>query len=174
VSRCRTSRCLRLGDGMSLNWNVTDVPDSVVWQTSVETEQPGDQWFKSEGGVWTRMNPTTDLLIWKTMSVDLGSIEEANLDEWLFRLKVLQGLNGPDGTVWEDGERAPWNLSMQDLVDHIGLRTNVARKTTLQWVKSIHPMYVKTKAGGFQEPRFTGAAARALVKAQEAVAEGSV
>ena len=57
---------------MSLNWNLSACPlhNDVLWDD--------DHTF------------ITESLIWATLAVDLGTINEANVDEWLFRLSVMQ------------------------------------------------------------------------------------
>ena len=66
-------------------------------------------------------------LIWETMAVDLGEISEKNLDEWVFRMAVMQTLrnriNDSFGPVTKDFLRP-----------YIGLFTNVADTTRAKFM----------------------------------------
>lgn len=81
----------------------------------------------------SKWHPVTDALIWKTMSVDLGSITEKNIDEWEYRLKVLRLMDGPE--FEHHGKKVC--LTREDLEMHIGLVTNVTTKSRKQWLARI-------------------------------------
>ena len=72
-------------------------------------------------------------LIWETIAVDLGSIEENNLDEWVFRCAVLQTLrnrlNDSFGPVTKDFLRP-----------YIGLHTNVANTSRTKFMNKCKDM----------------------------------
>lgn len=70
---------------------------------------------------------TADRLIWTTLAVDLGSITEKNLSEWVFRCAVIKILNNrindSFGPVTEDFLRP-----------YIGLCTNVSTTTRAKFM----------------------------------------
>ena len=71
-------------------------------------------------------------LIWATMALDLGSITEKNVDEWVFRLMHQKrlGLN----YTYIDDEVKP--AEVEGWVRRwIGLVTNVSSKPRKQWLK---------------------------------------
>jgi len=71
-------------------------------------------------------------LIWATMALDLGSITEKNVDEWVFRLihQKRLGLN----YMYIDDEVKP--AEVEGWVRRwIGLYTNVSSKPRKQWLK---------------------------------------
>ena len=74
-----------------------------------------------------------DRLIWETLAVDLGSIEEKNLDEWVFRMAVLHTLrnriNDSFGPVTKDFLRP-----------YIGLYTNVSKTTRAKFMNKCKDM----------------------------------
>jgi hypothetical protein len=148
---------------MSLNWNITKVPDSVCWIEHDGEGEPDPHVFaKHDDGVWRRLNPVTDALIWATMSVDLGRITEKNVDEWAYRLTIVQALYG---ARLQSSDGTPRPLSLQDVVDHIGLSTNVHTKGTAEWHRSVHRYFVKPKRDAHMVDsayRFTRAAAEEL------------
>ena len=69
-----------------------------------------------------------DRLIWQTMAVDLGSIKEKNLSEWVFRCAVIKILNhrihDSFGPVTEEFLRP-----------YIGLCTNVSTTSRAKFMK---------------------------------------
>jgi hypothetical protein len=101
---------------MSLNYNLTKIKnhDTVCFRIDSDGEE--------------RMRPVTNLLIWSTMSVDLGEITAKNVDEWLFRLKAI-------GLIYQ--EESQLKVTREQLVAHIGLTTNVfPNKTRAQFLKN--------------------------------------
>ena len=72
-------------------------------------------------------------LIWETIAVDLSSIEENNLDEWVFRCAVLQTfrnrLDDSFGPVTKDFLRP-----------YIGLHTNVANTSRTKFMNKCKDM----------------------------------
>ena len=64
-----------------------------------------------------RQTGNAENLIWKTMAVDLGSITEKNLSEWVFRCAVINILN-------TDIKSHP--VTEDFLRPYIGLYTNVS------------------------------------------------
>jgi hypothetical protein len=142
---------------MSLDWSLEKVED---WDSNCyikvglgdnaynQIEVRGsNHWFfekdemKKATSVKKCMNPITDTLISYTMSFDLGSIKESNIEEWQFRIWVTEQLQGSPIIVsrWND-ETGCWfnsSITVSDLRSHIGLSTNVANKTRNQWIKKV-------------------------------------
>ena len=69
-----------------------------------------------------------DRLIWETLAVDLGYIEEKNLSEWVFRMAVLKimrnRINDSFGPITEEFLRP-----------YIGLHTNVSTISRAKFMK---------------------------------------
>jgi hypothetical protein len=100
---------------MSLNYNLTKIKnhDSVCFSVNRDGEKT--------------MRGITNLLIWSTISVDLGEITAKNVDEWLFRLKAV-------GLIYQDENQM--KVTREQLIAHIGLTTNVfPNKTRAQFLK---------------------------------------
>lgn len=100
---------------MSLSWNVENVKD----HKEVCYDDTGS------------LSPVTELLIFTTMHVGLGSITEKNADEFYARMLIVHKLHDigimiPDGTE---------QLKPEDIRKHIGLYTNVSNETRAQWTK---------------------------------------
>lgn len=101
---------------MSLDWNVSHV---------LRHEQ---MCYRDDGS----LNPITEALIWKTLSVGIGEITEANAAEFIARLAIIEAIDG--FVIFEEGKGRP--ISEEEVVAHIGLRTNVfPALTRAQWLK---------------------------------------
>jgi len=98
---------------MALNWNISKCKD-------VEEIKSGQEWG------------TTHALIWATMTVGLGEISENNLNEFLFRLKVIEKTFGPL-LIKGPGETLCFTPEM--VRKRIGLSTNVSNETRSAWLK---------------------------------------
>ena len=66
-------------------------------------------------------------IVWETLvlysvAVGLGAVTEKNIDEWFFRLKVLELLHGP---AFRSGTGEPFDFGRSDVERMVGLRTNV-------------------------------------------------
>lgn len=113
---------------MSLNWSIEDIKD---WeQISMDAEKNGLEATK------------TNALIWATMSVDLPGITAKNVDEFYWRIKVLEQKSGP--FIWRyggEGEaattREAYEFTREDIERRIGLSTNVSTKPRIAWVSRI-------------------------------------
>ena len=64
----------------------------------------------------------TQTIIFGCMITDLGTITEANHEEWFARYKVINPSS---------------KITLENVHDHIGLRTNVINRSRLQWCKGI-------------------------------------
>jgi addiction module HigA family antidote len=78
-----------------------------------------------------KWHPVTDKLIWMTMTVDVGELTEKTVDEFYWRMRLLQLFDGPN-FQFVDGTDV--YLTMEDLRDHIGLRTNVITIDRKKWL----------------------------------------
>lgn len=99
---------------MSLDWNMTAVKDF-------------ENLHKSDDD-----RVVTDMLVWGSLSLDLGEITEKNIDEWLFRMKAFERVAG-QGQGIKDGRS--FNPGREDMERRIGMRTNVCTKTRKQFLK---------------------------------------
>jgi len=116
---------------MSLDYNFEDIKnfEDICYRPAIM--ENGEQ---SEDMV--QVSPITESIVWATMSTGLHKITEKNLKDWYIRLNVLSGLFGPPMQRIIDGERVGVDISIQDLITHIGLRTNAETYTEAQfWMK---------------------------------------
>ena len=114
---------------MSLNWNVADVAKS---ETICFYE------FERDGEQCRRLTQSTENLIFLTMVVGMGSITEGNYKEFYKRVALFERLRSPVRVKLNDGGKYvddPYTL--EDIRQHIGLRTNVSEEKPAAWRKRI-------------------------------------
>ena len=76
---------------------------------------------------------TADRLIWQTMAVDLGSIKEKNLSEWVFRCAVIKILNSNIHDTFGP-------VTEEFLRPYIGLCTNVISTSRAKFMNKCKDM----------------------------------
>lgn len=130
---------------MSLNFDLTAIPEAnrtviadhdkrnPFW---TEGSKPEHEFEYRKGD--TLMSPVTNALIWGTMFVDMGQITEENYEEFFARTALQEKLSGAylqesDG----EGNHKPRYITLKDVRDHIGLRTNVSFVKRPQWIKRV-------------------------------------
>ena len=79
-------------------------------------------------------NGLAKVLIFATMWVDLGEITEKNLDEWMFRLKVIESRGYlRSEKIGDEWRETP--IRREEVEGFIGLRTNVSSITRAEFKK---------------------------------------
>ena len=73
-----------------------------------------------------KINPLTDMLVWLTMSCDLGEITDGNYKDFYARVDVMQKLCG---AFLSNADGTDFVISEEEVKDHIGLTTNVMNKS---------------------------------------------
>ena len=97
---------------MALHWNIIKCKDE-----SIKSEK--------EWGV-------TENLIFMTMAVGLREISEENWKEFLFRLKVIEIVDGP---ILRKVDSKPAYYTPEIIKKRIGLWSNVSNETRSSWLK---------------------------------------
>lgn len=117
---------------MSLNFDLTSVKKNLGDERYNEVTTSPETRNAPEGQ--QRWHPVTDALIWMTMVVDMNEITEKNVDEWSFRIGIMQKVRG---TPEFAGGIGSFFITRKDLTDHIGLRTNVGNKSRSRFLAKI-------------------------------------
>lgn len=131
---------------MSLNFDLTAIPEEK--RTIIADHDKPNPFYqagksKPENEFDYRkgdrlMSPITNALIWGTMFVDMGAITAESADEFYARTCVQEKLSGCYLTeTGDDGERKERPITYQDVLDHIGLTTNVTTLTRAKWMKRV-------------------------------------
>lgn len=111
---------------MALTWDVTNIENykTTVWIPEPTEENPDA----------ARMNPVTEVLIFGTMSVGLGSITDKNVDEFAARFRIIEKLHGPMLSAKDEKDRY---VTDEEFIAHIGLACNVSNETRAQWARRL-------------------------------------
>jgi hypothetical protein len=124
---------------VALSWNLSkiDNKDSICWIEAPE-DIPGHGVKAGE----MVMNPITNALIWATISVDLPGITRENAAEFYARLRITECIFGAFLIRAEDenGKRPEGEaafITMNEVIDHIGLTCNVSPTSRTKWLKRI-------------------------------------
>lgn len=132
---------------MSLNFDLTAIPletrtivadhDKPNPYYRAGQSKPEDEFEYRKGD--KLMSPVTNALIWGTMFVDMGTITADNADEFFARTALQEKLSGAYLTETSDDGKVhkPRPITYKDVVDHIGLRTNVSTLTRAKWMKRV-------------------------------------
>jgi hypothetical protein len=90
---------------MSLNWDTTKCDEQAL-----DTDEAKE---------------VTKAIVFVTMAVDMGTITEANVGEFVERVRAYEKLRGTMMTTWDGEEMTDRPLTEEDIRLRIGLRTNV-------------------------------------------------
>ncbi|HIL26424.1 MAG TPA: hypothetical protein EYG21_03385 [Nitrospinaceae bacterium] len=108
---------------MSLNWNLKDIVDfeKVCWQE--------DQ----------SINPITEGLVFRTMTVSLGEITQKNANEfWERSFMASIGIGQkPISVFTEENGLSRRDYTLEEITKHIGLKTNVSNKSRASFMKDV-------------------------------------
>lgn len=119
---------------MSLNYNLTSIKQFDKLCYKRDNAVPKEQWTDNHG--WL-MNPITNGIIWLTIAVEMGEITEQNVNEFYWRMKFIEKFQQYKIliTTRKDGKPGRgFNPSLNDIIRHIGLKTNVSTKTRGQFL----------------------------------------
>ena len=76
-----------------------------------------------------RMNPKTTGIIMASSEIHLNHISPTNLLEWIYRLDSFFDAGKSYLSTWTTEGEVPIRLTLHDLRDHVGLRTNIRNWT---------------------------------------------
>lgn len=118
---------------MPLTWSLEDIKNykEVCWIDNDDDTR--------------RLSTVTETLIFATMAVRLGSITEANADDFYARLKIIERLDGPFMYKIEDGERKDMLFTPEDVQAHIGLACNVTSESFAKFLGTIRDQHKSYK-----------------------------
>ena len=126
---------------MSLNFNLSAIKDSekMCFETHIGTAEEMQsmvaqrtlvgcdwRWSDESQREVIRMHPVTYVLVMCTMSVGMGEITRKNWKEFYTRIYIAE-------QVWSqlltDSNGTPRLITPDEILSHIGLRTNVSEET---------------------------------------------
>lgn len=116
---------------MSLNFDLSAVKTRLGDRWEEVTTSPDTRHLPEDQQKW---HPVTDTLIWMALAVDLGKITEDNVDEWCFRVGLINRITGRPNL---SGGLGDYTLTRKDIENHIGMRTNVTTRSRSAWLTRI-------------------------------------
>lgn len=115
---------------MPLNASYAEIPD---WKNVC---------YNEDGS----LSAITEVLVMKTMMVDIGHVTPTNLDEFVFRVLMIEKVFGGSIVEWrgEPAKPVERSLTIDEIRSHVGLRTNVyTEKSRAKWLTSFKRMVVE-------------------------------
>ena len=111
---------------MSLTWDITDIKDydTLCWEVATE-DREGDFLTTERVKGEKYLSTVTDVLIWATMSTEMGEITEDSAAEFYARMHLIHYTNGG---------RDEMKIKREHIRQHIGLKTNVRTATRAQFM----------------------------------------
>lgn len=136
---------------MSLNWNVSKIPNHEEVCFTIAEEDDRRSGIKKGD---RRLKPETDALIWYTMATGVGwGINDQNVQEFIWRIRFWDKLEGPlVRTVDENGEWKDDPIPEDIIRQHIGLSTNVAYESRDEWLRRMFRATLNLSPGKDREP----------------------
>ena len=141
---------------MPLNWNVKNCdPKFTFAKADAEWPNPtpnfGGEPIDRDAEY---MRPETEILIYHTMAVGMGSITEKNYNEFYMRVLIWEALES--GSKHSEGSAEYWNrrdgtnfkagdsfITWERVRGHIGLCTNVSTESRPKWIKRFCDRFVE-------------------------------
>lgn len=118
---------------MSLNFELSSITN---YKTRCWVDVPEEQQRVHSGK--RRLHDDTDMLIWGSLLVDLGSINVRNIEEWCFRVAILKRLDIRFAEMFNADDKVIGVWPSRDAIeDHCGLSTNVSTLTRAKWLTKI-------------------------------------
>jgi hypothetical protein len=119
---------------MSLNWNLSKIKnvDDVCWERRTEDGVEDDY-----------LSIKTDSLIWACMAIELSGITEANAAEFWDRISLWEQVSGP----FRRNASGPVYFTKRDIIDHIGISTNVGNKSRSFFLKKLSDVALEKLTG---------------------------
>jgi len=120
---------------MSLNWNLSKITDCETKCFKISTYDNAWQGIKKGDRI---IDPVTHTLIFATLATGLRGITKENAAKFWARISLYEKLYGAFlRDTNEKGEPVDEPLTYQNVLDHIGLSTNVSDETDAKWAKRI-------------------------------------
>jgi hypothetical protein len=129
---------------MSLNWNLSNIPDHMTTCYETFTGTPdemealvervlfmGPNWsYTADKTAVQRMSVTTHTLLFALMDVGIGALTPSNVEEAFLRLHMTETACGAFRQTIDNG---PVFFTREEVQMHTGLTTNINEKTKAQF-----------------------------------------
>jgi len=117
---------------MSLNYDLGEIKnfEDLCWLPD-EVGEDGKKTFS--------INPVTRALTFHAMSIGMGSITKKNWKEFFIRVAAYEAVEGASLHGFDEEEKKPLPrpITQEDVVNHIGLATNVSKISANEFHKRL-------------------------------------
>jgi hypothetical protein len=109
----------------------------------------------SEGGAGNDvyMNPVTKAIVLMMMVIEVGEIKTDNVPEVFSRISIFERINGNSVYDVVDGVRKPHYITLEDVKNHIGLKTNAPNSSRNEFLKKCKDWLKRDLEGTFSDTK---------------------
>jgi hypothetical protein len=108
---------------------------------------------EGNGGNDAHMNPVTKTIILMMMVIEVGEIKSDNLPEVFSRISIFERINGNSVYDVVDGARKPHYITLEDVKNHIGLKTNAPNSSRSEFLKKCKDWLKRDLEGTFSDTK---------------------
>lgn len=105
---------------MALNFDVSAVAD---FKTITTHPTDANKW-----------HPVTEALTWHAMIIGVPVITQENAGEFFRRVAIWEHITGP---MLSGQRNLDWRITMSDVINHVGLRTNASSLTNAKFAAKV-------------------------------------
>ena len=118
--------------------------DIICWEYTRPSEETtlDDGWEPTPDGLMMRMCPKTTGIIMASGEIHLNHISPTNILEWIYRLECFFDAGKGYLATWTEEGEVPIRLSVHDIKDHIGLKTNVKNWTKERFDRRVRELRI--------------------------------
>jgi hypothetical protein len=126
---------------MALTWNIAGMEKHLGKEGAHKfTTSP---FSREDGGTGEQWHPVTEAIVWRLMAVGMSSITLENLEKVYIRVRTYEHLADTAMAFERNGKLCRCPITRQDIINHIGLSTNVSTLTDAQFKQKIYDMAVR-------------------------------
>jgi hypothetical protein len=120
---------------MALTWNIAGIEKRLGKEEADKlTTSSFPPEYSGQGPQW---HPVTQSIVWRLMAVGIASITEENYEKVYFRVRTYEHITGSAMAYERNGELRRCPITRQDIINHIGLITNVSTLTEAKWKEKV-------------------------------------
>jgi hypothetical protein len=129
---------------MALTWNIAGMEKRLGKEAADNfTTSPFPSEYSGQKAQW---HPVTNAIVWRMMTVGMASITEDNFEKVYLRIRMYEHLTKTEMAFERDGKEISVPVTRQDIINHIGLTTNVSTLTDTAWAKKFYSMAQRESA----------------------------
>ena len=129
---------------MALTWNIAGMEKRLGKEAADKfTTSPFPPEYAGQGAQW---HPVTNALVWRMMAVGIASITEDNYEKLYLRIRTYEHIEDISMAFERNDEVYKCPITRQDVINHIGLTTNVSTLTDAKWKEKVFKIIERQSA----------------------------